>query len=248
MVTKEEVLQRVLRYNAPAGRTAKAVEKVFAADYPAGTNLVVQFAKEFIGLPYGDDGMRIDKKADCSQFWINVLYYWFGIKDIGSYTEALYGAKRGKHITEKDIKPICIILYKLSNRNKHATHAAGYLGGGLMGDTRSKLNPFKVRSWNWKKDKITAIVDFLTEEQRASVTVGGIQQPETKENLPMLKIGSEGAAVIRLQTLLNANSAALKVDGEFGAKTLAAVEKYQQEHGLEKDGIVGPITWGKLIK
>jgi hypothetical protein len=248
MVTKEEVLQRVLRYNAPAGRTAKAVEKVFAAAYPAGANLAVEFAKEFNGLPYGDDGMRLDKKADCSQFWINVLYYWFGIRDIGSYTEALYGAKRGKHIAEKDIRPLCVILYKLSGRNRHATHAAGYLGGGLLGDTRSKLHPFRVRSFNWKKDKITAIVDFLTEEQRQSVTVGVAEKPQAGESLPLLKQGSEGAAVTRLQTLLNANGAALKVDGEFGPKTLAAVEEYQQKNGLETDGIVGPLTWARLLK
>jgi hypothetical protein len=186
-VSKEDVLLRVRKYNAVNGRTVKAAEKVFAkaeaGEYAAGTNLVVEFVKEFVKLPYGDGGMALDKKADCSQFWINVLYYWFGIKDIGSYTEALYAAARGKHIAEKDIKPLCVTLYKLSNRNKHATHAAGYLGGGLMGDTRSRLNPFQIRSFNWKKDKITAIVDFLTDEQRASVIV----QPDTEPSTPPME-------------------------------------------------------------
>jgi hypothetical protein len=178
------VRERILKYNSPTGRTIQAFEKVVNTAWPAGTNLVVEFAKCFVGLSYGDNGMSLDRRADCSQFWINVLYYWFGINDIGSYTEALYGAKRGRHIQEKDIRELVIILYKLSSRNPHATHAAGYLGGGLMGDTRSVINPFKVRSFNWKKDKITAFVDFLTEEQRQSVIVQSeapaTPKPDTK--------------------------------------------------------------------
>lgn len=38
----------------------------------------------------------------------------------------------------------------------------------------------------------------------------------------------------------------LNVDGEFGPETLAAVKRFQSEHGLEVDGEVGPQTWGAL--
>jgi peptidoglycan hydrolase-like protein with peptidoglycan-binding domain len=33
------------------------------------------------------------------------------------------------------------------------------------------------------------------------------------------------------------------VDGRFGAKTKAAVNKLQQDYNLTVDGVVGPQTW-----
>jgi hypothetical protein len=37
------------------------------------------------------------------------------------------------------------------------------------------------------------------------------------------------------------------LDGDFGGGTEAAVKLFQEREGLEADGIVGPITWGKLV-
>lgn len=50
-----------------------------------------------------------------------------------------------------------------------------------------------------------------------------------------------------LQMLLNARGAKLKIDGEFGVKTEAAIKKFQRSRGLKVDGVVGPQTWPKLI-
>jgi len=36
-------------------------------------------------------------------------------------------------------------------------------------------------------------------------------------------------------------------DGVYGPQTEAAIKKFQQQNGLTADGIVGPITWQKLI-
>lgn len=63
---------------------------------------------------------------------------------------------------------------------------------------------------------------------------------------PTLRLGSQGLWVRKLQTILNDNGAKLKVDGDFGPKTQAAVKNFQNAHGLTKDGIVGPYTWDAL--
>ena len=70
----------------------------------------------------------------------------------------------------------------------------------------------------------------------------------TKVNLP-LKIGDRGDNVIKVQKLLNEKiKANLTTDGDFGKLTLAAVVTFQKLHSLTQDGIVGPITFSKLIE
>ena len=64
---------------------------------------------------------------------------------------------------------------------------------------------------------------------------------------PMLRTGSRGDAVRKLQELLNALGYDCgSVDGIFGSKTYAAVLAFQKANGLGADGIVGPLTWAKL--
>ena len=65
---------------------------------------------------------------------------------------------------------------------------------------------------------------------------------------PMLRTGSRGDAVRKLQELLNALGYDCgSVDGIFGSKTYAAVLAFQKANGLAADGIVGSLTWGKLV-
>lgn len=65
---------------------------------------------------------------------------------------------------------------------------------------------------------------------------------------PMLRTGSRGDAVRKLQEMLNAKGYTCgSVDGIFGSKTKAAVLAFQKANGLAADGIVGPLTWGKLV-
>jgi putative chitinase len=58
----------------------------------------------------------------------------------------------------------------------------------------------------------------------------------------LLKVGSTGEDVKKLQTLLGLNP-----DGIFGNGTSLAVKGWQSTHGLTPDGIVGNGTWGKMF-
>lgn len=68
-------------------------------------------------------------------------------------------------------------------------------------------------------------------------------------NRPTLALGSpHREAVEALQTLLNGRGESLKVDGAFGPMTRAAVVRFQQATTeLVPDGVVGPLTWRKLV-
>ncbi|GAA5019970.1 peptidoglycan-binding protein [Kitasatospora paranensis] len=69
-------------------------------------------------------------------------------------------------------------------------------------------------------------------------------------NLPscpsVVKQGENDGCVTELQTLLNQRGAALTVDGDFGAATLAAVKAFQTAKGLGADGQVGSLTRAAL--
>jgi hypothetical protein len=56
-----------------------------------------------------------------------------------------------------------------------------------------------------------------------------------------------GPAVAVVQSILQANGFAVDtIDGNFGDQTLYAVRAFQEEEGLEVDGIVGLQTWTAL--
>ena len=64
--------------------------------------------------------------------------------------------------------------------------------------------------------------------------------------MTVLRYGSTGAEVKKLQSLLNEQGYSLAVDGIFGAATSKAVKDFQTRKGLESDGVVGEKTWSAL--
>lgn len=66
---------------------------------------------------------------------------------------------------------------------------------------------------------------------------------------PVLKQGSTGEYVRKLQTSLNKLGYNCgTVDGSFGSKTVAAVKSFQTKNKLTSDGIVGDKTWIAIDK
>ena len=106
---------------------------------------------------------------------------------------------------------------------------------------------------------ITGTFDSTTEQavkdfqQGAGLTVDGIVGPITWQalpadpNTPLLARGASGSVVTALQKGLKKYSTPATdpgaVDGDFGAQTEAAVKAYQQDRGVQADGIVGDQTW-----
>ncbi|MFM9264320.1 peptidoglycan-binding protein [Tychonema sp. BBK16] len=78
-------------------------------------------------------------------------------------------------------------------------------------------------------------------------------EPQRKSHKPhkrILKHGSKGEDVRKLQKLLNARGLCpepIALDGIFGRTTLDAVKKFQRQAKLPVDGIVGGKTWDRLF-
>ena len=87
-------------------------------------------------------------------------------------------------------------------------------------------------------------------EPTASVKPAASNRSDYKVSLRTLRNGDEGEDVKALQNLLIGNRCKCGIwgaDGEFGNATEKAVVKYQKEHNLSPDGIVGPDTMGSLL-
>ena len=64
---------------------------------------------------------------------------------------------------------------------------------------------------------------------------------------PTISEGAAGPTVRWAQYLLVRRTLSdSQIDGVFGPVTKAAVEQFQRESKIPADGIVGPVTWGKL--
>lgn len=63
----------------------------------------------------------------------------------------------------------------------------------------------------------------------------------------LVRSGSKGSNVVAVQKELKAAGISPgPIDGDFGAKTRAAVKSYQRKHHLAADGVVGAKTWSAL--
>jgi hypothetical protein len=69
-----------------------------------------------------------------------------------------------------------------------------------------------------------------------------VSRQDAVDNVPTLRQGDSGTFVRVLQRYLG-----IKVDGDFGPTTDAAVRVFQKENGLVVDGVVGRRTWEVLL-
>ncbi|MDX2243365.1 MAG: peptidoglycan-binding protein [Leptolyngbyaceae cyanobacterium bins.302] len=71
---------------------------------------------------------------------------------------------------------------------------------------------------------------------------------EQNTGKPLLKLGSQGAAVTELQAMLKLmNFYSGTVHGNYDEPTIAAVVKFQKAANLTADGVVGADTWNRLL-
>jgi len=152
---------------------------------------------------------------------------------------------------------------EINYNNKHY-YAVCWLGGSNPNDQPSKEAVLAVKElWKevggelkphssfkqtdcpgnaWRK-WIEARLTFEPKEMKANKTV----QEVTRTLL--IRKGDSGTQVEEIQIMLNMiNKVQLTIDGDFGSKTLAAVVSFQKKYKLKPDGIVGNMTYAKLVE
>lgn len=118
----------------------------------------------------------------------------------------------------------------------------------------------RVRPWTWqpynganphnKHMHVSVMDNGLCDDTRDWNLTGGTNAaPPTTPTGNVLQVGSSGESVRKLQGYLNRMYPAystLAVDGQFGPATEAVVKEFQRRVGIAADGIVGPVTLGRL--
>jgi len=73
--------------------------------------------------------------------------------------------------------------------------------------------------------------------------------PTNNDELPILRLGMHGPAVVKLQERLQVLGLFQGgIDGDFGKETDTAVKAAQERYGLTPDGVVGPSSWEEILK
>ncbi|MGN9813088.1 peptidoglycan-binding protein [Micromonospora sp. BQ11] len=80
-----------------------------------------------------------------------------------------------------------------------------------------------------------------------AVLVGPTAAQAATPAWPTLSSGMSGANVTSAQFLLRHHGRTLSVDTYYGSGTVSAVQSFQSANGLTADGIVGPLTWSRLV-
>lgn len=151
------------------------------------------------------------------------------------YNTAANWLQRGEIGDMPDV--VCCVFQR---RNGRMQHTGLHIGGGKVihcsagvqwGDTSDKAwTHYAIPAGLYTAEEIaTASPAFAAGEGQAVF---------------LLRLGSRGSDVIRLQTALNALGYDCgAADGIFGVKTEAAVRRFQRAQQLAVDGVAGRMTW-----
>ena len=124
-----------------------------------------------------------------------------------------------------------------SSGNGRGNHVAISLGNGKTIEARSTkygVGSFSAANRGWTHGGLIPGASYVVAP--ASTGYPGV-----------LKKGSKGPNVVRLQARLRALKYGISVDGDFGNKTVAVVKAFQKSKRLKQDGVVGPATHKKLF-
>ena len=189
--------------------------------YPAGATVRCFDCRGFTRWLFGKVGITI-KGAGCTSQW-NDNNNWI-VKGL---------------IADMPEDAVCCVFMQDKTDKKVMSHTGIHVGGGKIIHCSGTVKTGKTTDRGWTHYAIPKGMEGTYVPVESS----------TGTTLPMLRKGSKGEYVTLLQTkllMLGYDLGKYGADGDFGSKTNEAVWKFQIDHGLKADGIVGPATWAAL--
>ncbi|QWC85977.1 DUF1906 domain-containing protein [Nocardioidaceae bacterium] len=175
---------------------------------------------------YGGLGMHIDKN------WI----------DLGKGTRPGRQGKRCRTSLDHATYPRLAqgsVDERVEAMQCHLRHA-GYYKGRIRPEFLPRLTSALV---SYQTDRGLRADGTTNRRTWVSLLARGTNRTE----VDVVKIGSGGPAVWRLQRALNATRRAVPITGVFGFDTMNAVTRYQKRRGLPQTGVADTATWQRLL-
>lgn len=179
---------------------------------------------------------------DCRGFtyWVLKVVFNFDLQGAGATsqwnTESNWKAKGA--IADGIPKDTLVCLFYRDKNNKKVMAHTGFGYNGQSCECSAGVQHFEVMKDKWEYWAVPACIE------------GDVPDPEpVVKKKPTLKRGSKGVWVTYAQTELikqGYSCGSSGADGIFGKNTEAAVKRFQLDHGLTADGIIGAKTWEAL--
>lgn len=194
--------------------------------------------------------------ADCSG-----LFKW-AIKQLGSdiyhgsdtmyrkWCSANGTLNNGKRTDGMVLQPgTAVFVYKEQDGKWKYTHVGLYVGGGTVIEakgTQAGVVTSKVTEKKWTNWGELKMIEYSGEQPDPQPE----PTPEPADEYPTIRKGDSNKYVTLAQVKLISKGYSVGswgADGKFGNATQEAVRKFQRDHGLTVDGIIGKKTWAALI-
>lgn len=195
----------------------------------ATREMTVKYGQKWVGR----------KVADCSGLFVWAFKQLGGSIYHGSNTiwnKYTNPDMRGTVGGQMTIRPGAAVFQVSDGRR---THIGLYVGGGKCIEaqgTRTGVVESDLSRWDeWG--------------ELSDADYSGVAWEAVEVAMPTLRKGDSGSLVQTLQNgLIEAGYGVGEsgADGIFGRDTLATVRAFQHDHGLNPDGIVGPLTWAAI--
>jgi len=187
--------------------------------------------------------------------------YDIKLRTVGGFHEK-YKARYSNHkgmLHLQDVPGFTYILIHAGNTDEHTSGCLivgetqqdldiskdGFIGHS--GKAYTKLYDKVVKELSQDND-VTIEYTTITKLLNSSETIVPKKRKKITKFVP-LKKGDKGKKVKQLQVMLNViNKTLITIDGDYGNNTLAAVVMFQKKYKLKPDGIVGNMTYAKIIE